>query len=329
MKRKTDPAKAKIHEEYQQKMQAWDARQDDSGEKAGEKDGFFSVWLAVVARYRREHYGFKPRKFVFPEEKEAQREAAPFWSRSFLWNPLAGSFALAAFLCGFVFFQNRSHENPVQEKISSGLSPQASADVNFPASGTKLTMEQKEISLGANRVLRMSKGSLVVVNSRADEIPKLDLYGTTVMAEFDLKRKTSLVVRNDFIRVIVTGTAFGINWLGENGKVILRRGSVTVEHNNGQKFHLKAGSELSYTKEGMRLSAASLPTAPAPIQAKERFLFSMKSGEFFKGIILKEDAENVTIMPDEGNSLVLKKTEIDDRIRETALVKKDGSRREK
>ncbi len=316
MSRKNDPRDAEKQKAYMEKMRAWDAR-DEENQQGPTKDNFLSAWTASVARFRATHFGYRPRPFLFPEEK-ARKAPVSLWSNNLFRIPLAGSFALAAVLLVIFLFPNPNPQVPSEtgKALTAG---------NFPRIGGSLFPGKSLISLGDKRTLRVTRGALVVVDAQPGAVPTLDLMGNVVQGDFDLRGKTNLIVRNAYIRVVVTGTAFGIDWAGETGKVTLRRGSVTVEHNNGQQLRLKPGAELKYTKEGMRIASAGPPALAPP---DNRFIFNMKSGEILKGVLLRENAEKITVLNDEGKTVVLQKSEIDDRIRESAIVKKDQDHEE-
>lgn len=311
-KKETQEEKAK-RDKYLRAMHAWDQR-DQGGKSEAESDGFQRSWSDAVKKFRARYYTYRPRKFVFPEEKSVWSWFVFRLRSAFTGIPAVSSLALASLLLGIVFFAGNlgvKNTGPGREETAK-----ASGSA-FPVTGTALLAGEKNISLGKNRILRIQKGALMTVEAAEAEFPVIDLYGSVAKAEFDLRGRTFLTVRNDFVRVKVTGTAFGIDWAGSNGRVALHRGSVTVQHRNGEVIRMRAGQSLTYSKTGLRLASVPPPQKIPP----ERFILNLKSGEILKGVILRENERDVVLRSDERGEITIERTEITDRIRESALVK--------
>jgi|JI10StandDraft_1071094.scaffolds.fasta_scaffold06914_7 hypothetical protein len=313
MKKEETPEEKAKKDKYLQAMHAWDQR-DQGGKSEAKGDGFQRSWSNAVEKFRARHYTYRPRKFVFPEEKSVMSWFLFRLRSVFTGIPAVSSLALASLLLGIIFFTG----NPGVKNTGAGREEIAKASGSaFPVMGTALLASEKNVSLGKNRILKIQKGALMTVEATEAEFPVIDLYGSVAKAEFDLKGKTFLTVRNDFIRVKVTGTAFGIDWAGGNGRVALHRGSVTVVHRNGEIIRMRAGQSLTYSKGGLRLASVSPPQKNPP----ERFILNLKSGEILKGVILRENERDIVLQSDERGKLIIERTEITDRIRESALVK--------
>jgi hypothetical protein len=83
MKKKIKPAEQERYEKYIQKMRAWDARDEKQDREHLDHGRFLSAWKSAVAKFRSEHFTYRAKKFIFPEEKAKKSPRLSFWNPGF------------------------------------------------------------------------------------------------------------------------------------------------------------------------------------------------------------------------------------------------------